>query len=66
MFGKCRGLVGPTPCHHHSRNDVSGGFAAMYEDGYGVCYSIQEETLKFNITSNPVRTHARPLLCLPM
>jgi hypothetical protein len=25
---------------------------AQYEDGYGVCYGIQEDSLKFSITCN--------------
>ncbi|KAA0174341.1 hypothetical protein FNF27_04133 [Cafeteria roenbergensis] len=29
-----------------------GGFSPMYEDGYGVCYGIQEESLKFSIAAN--------------
>jgi hypothetical protein len=27
-------------------------FSAQYEDGYGVCYGIQEDSLKFSITAN--------------
>lgn len=29
-----------------------GGFMAMYEDGYGVCYSMRNELLKFSVTAN--------------
>jgi len=29
-----------------------GGFMAMYPDGYGVCYCIRDESLKFSITAN--------------
>jgi hypothetical protein len=29
-----------------------GGFMAMYPDGYGICYCIRNESLKFSITAN--------------
>jgi hypothetical protein len=29
-----------------------GGFMAMYEDGYGICYSIRKHNVKFSITAN--------------
>lgn len=29
----------------------AGGFNAMYEDGYGVCYGLMDGSMKFSITS---------------
>lgn len=30
----------------------AGGFMAMYEDGYGVCYALTDKDIKFSITAN--------------
>ncbi len=31
---------------------MQGGFSPMYEDGYGVCYCIQQDKLLFSITAS--------------
>ena len=29
-----------------------GGFAPMYEEGFGVCYNVRPDALKFSISAN--------------
>jgi hypothetical protein len=35
---------------------IFGGFTAMYDDGYGVCYGLMDGSMKFSIASNAVRS----------
>lgn len=42
-------------CFSWSGFEIDAWWGGQYEDGYGVCYGLNEESLKFAITSYAVR-----------